>query len=97
MLARLPFMRPLKLLLATLVALLALVALATGFVVVAVIGALAILILVLRQIFTGKPFVTFKFQVRRQRPVTAPTKFSQGDAIDIKATPARSPPKSLEN
>ncbi len=90
-------MRPFKLVLAALVGLLALAALATGFVVVAVIGALAVLILVLRQIFTGKPIVTFKFQVRQQRPATAPRKFSQGDAIDIDATPARPPPKALEN
>ena len=90
-------MRPLKILLAALVALLALAAVATGFVVVAVVGALAVLFLMLRRIFTGKPFVNFKFQVRQRRPAAAPTKFGQDGAIDIEATPAQPPPKSLEN
>jgi hypothetical protein len=89
-------MKPLKIILAAIVGLLAVAALAAGFVVVAVIGAIAVVILLLRQIFTGKPFLSFKFQVRRQRPSAAPRKFGRGDAIDIEATPTRPPPKSLE-
>lgn len=92
-----PF-RPLKLALAALVAALALLALAAGFVVVAVLGAVALLFLLVRRIITGRPVATVKFQVRRQgRASVSPRKFNGADAIDVEAKPAEAPPKSLEN
>lgn len=94
-------MRPLKALLAALLGLLIIAGLATGFVVVVAVGAVALLILAVQRLITGKPFFNVKFQVRRGPPQTASAAprarpLRRVDAIDIEATPAEEPPKSLK-
>ncbi len=93
-------MRALKALLAALVGLLIVAGLATGFVVVVAVGAAALLILAVQRLITGKPFFNVKFQVRRGPSPSAAAPRARPlrrvDAIDIEATPADEPPKSLE-
>jgi hypothetical protein len=88
-------MRILRILGVSIVALAVLAALASGFVVIAAVGAAVALFLFLRRLFTGKPVGSVKFEVHRNRPTGAARRFDGRDAIDIEATPA--PEKSLEN
>lgn len=90
-------MRVLKIIGAGLVAVVALLALASGFVVVAALGAVTLLALFLRRIFTGKPMGSVKFEVKRSGPAPAARKYDAADVIDIEATPAPPPTKTLEN
>lgn len=91
-------MRVLKIIAASLIAVVALLALASGFVVVAAVGAVVVLLLILRRILTGKPMGSgVRFEVRRNPPRAAPRKFDGADVIDIDATPSAPPSKSLEN
>lgn len=94
-------MRTLKALLAALIGLLIIAGLATGFVVVIAVGAVALLILAVQRLITGKPFFNVKFQVRRGPPPSGTVPRSRPlrrvDAIDIEATPAaEEPPKTLQ-
>lgn len=94
-------MRTLKALLAALIGLLIIAGLATGFVVVVAVGAVALLILAVQRLITGKPFFNVKFQVRRGPPPSAASAprarpLRRVDAIDIEATPADEQPKSIE-
>lgn len=93
-------MRAFKAFLAALLGLLIVAGLATGFVVVVAVGAVALLILAVQRLITGKPFFNVKFQVRRGPPPSATAHRARPlrrvDAIDIEATPASEPPKSIE-
>ncbi len=90
-------MRVLKLIGAGLIAVVALLALASGFVVLVAVAAVVVLALSLRRLFTGKPTGSIKFEVHRSRPVTAARKFDGTEAIDVEATPVAPSAKTLEN
>jgi len=87
-------MRPLKLVLAVLIGTFAVVAVLGGFVVVAAIGVVALLILGIRRLLTGKPAPTVRFERVRPRPAAGRT-YAGSDVIDVEATPVAAPPKRL--
>ena len=87
-------MRPLKFVLAALIGIFAVVAVLGGFVVVAAIGAVALLILWIRRLLTGKGGPTVRFERVSQRPAAARA-YAGGDVIDVEASPVAEPPKRL--
>lgn len=90
-------MRPLKLAFAVLIGLVAVVAILSGFVVVAAVGAVALLVLWLSRLLTGKPAFPVRFQRMPARPApgASPRPFRADDAIDVETTAVKDPPKSI--